>query len=32
MVPSVGHFLQIEQPEVTAEAVLDYLGHRQVPR
>ncbi len=31
-IPSAGHFLQIERPEVTAEAVLDYLGERQGPR
>lgn len=31
-IPAAGHFLQIEQPEVTAAAVLDYLGDRQGPR
>ncbi|AFM15307.1 putative hydrolase or acyltransferase of alpha/beta superfamily [Mycolicibacterium chubuense NBB4] len=28
MIPSAGHFLQIERPDVTAEAVLAYLGAR----
>lgn len=32
MVPAAGHFLQIERPQVTAEAILDYLGDRQGPR
>lgn len=32
MVPEAGHFLQIERPQVTAEAILDYLGDRQGPR
>ena len=32
MVPESGHFLQIERPQVTAEAILDYLGDRQGPR
>ncbi len=27
-IPSAGHFLQIEEPEVTAHAILDYLGSR----
>jgi pimeloyl-ACP methyl ester carboxylesterase len=32
MVPSAGHFFQIEQPAVIAESVLDYLGRRQGSR
>ncbi len=32
MVPAAGHFLQIERPQVTADAILDYLGDREGPR
>lgn len=31
-IPSAGHFLQIERPGDTADAVLDYLGSRQGSR
>lgn len=31
-IPSAGHFLQIEEPQVTADAILDYLGDREEPR
>ena len=27
-IPSAGHFLQIEEPEIAASAVLDYLNGR----
>jgi pimeloyl-ACP methyl ester carboxylesterase len=32
MIPAAGHFLQIERPDATAAAVLDYLGDRRGPR
>ena len=27
MIPGAGHFLQIDRPEATCAAILDYLGH-----
>lgn len=32
IIDEAGHFLQIERPQVTADAVLDYLGDRRGPR
>lgn len=32
MIPSAGHFLQIERPDVIADAVLNYLGDREGSR
>lgn len=32
MIPAAGHFVQIERPEDTASAVLDYLGAHPGPR
>ncbi|MDG4663363.1 alpha/beta fold hydrolase [Mycobacterium sp. 236(2023)] len=31
-IPSAGHFLQIERPQVAADAILEYLGARERPR
>jgi len=31
-IPGAGHFLQIELPDVVADAVLDHLGGRSQPR